>query len=62
VASEEIERRPDHEGRNTTTFPKEWGTPPQDAIERRAWIVENIIDGEERRTRGEHVPWLAERR
>jgi hypothetical protein len=39
-------------------FPQEWGMPPADVDERRAWAVRNIRAGEVRARRGERVPWL----
>ena len=39
-------------------FPEEWGYPPVDVDQRRAWIARNIREGEVLARRGEHVPWL----
>jgi hypothetical protein len=39
-------------------FPEEWGIPPADEDEHRAWALRNIRAGEVRARRGEHVPWL----
>jgi hypothetical protein len=40
-------------------FPEEWGLPPADADERRAWAIRNIRAGEVRAHCGEHVLWLS---
>jgi hypothetical protein len=53
-----VERRPDATGRSTTNYPEEWGQPPRDRVELRAWILANIKKGEDRRERGETVKWL----
>ena len=59
--SEQIERRPAADGASPTTFPPEWGEPPANQAERRSWILAAILDGKERRAKGEHVNWLTER-
>ena len=46
-----IERRPDIEGRCGATYPREWGTPPAGATERRAWIEKNLRERGEKRGR-----------
>ena len=54
-----IERRPDHRGYSATTFPPEWGTPPDDVEARERWASENVRKGIEQRDAGAVVPWLA---
>jgi hypothetical protein len=40
-------------------LPEEWGVPPADVDQRRAWAIRNIRAGEVRAHRGERVDWLA---
>ena len=37
-----IERRPDAAGRSTVAWPKEWGEPPENDDELRAWVLRNV--------------------
>jgi hypothetical protein len=53
-----IERRPDANGRSGVAYPAEWGEPPKDAAELRAWILRQI----ERRVRGASVGKAPRRR
>ena len=56
-----IERRPDSSGVSAIrAFPREWGEPPPPGAVRKAWIKSCIREGEERRAKGESVPWLKE--
>jgi hypothetical protein len=54
-----IERRPDASGRNTSTYPAEWGKPPSGRAERRQWILDKIAEGRELERRGQRPYWLA---
>jgi hypothetical protein len=53
------EARPDSRGRNTVTFPEEWGAPPRDLEERKRWIALNVRKGRELEQRGRRPEWLA---